>query len=315
VAVSEVIRERIMMECNVDASRISLLPNFVDLRRFQPRLAPLPSSPRKALLFSNYATPGGYADVVAQACATHGLSFEVLGRGYGNPTERPEKILPEYDMVFAHGRAALEALAVGAAVICCDKQGAAPMVTTTNLDWFRRHNFGFRAQTHPITLEYLSEQISAYDSNDAAKVSAQIRDTAGLDAAVDRILDLYQECVSAWSATGSDVRAQHDESLAVADYLRQLSLSIPNPETGSPASSDVQAQLRRLTMENQRLQTDLGQLQAEMHRIQRTLTWRVRQRLFGLRLLQRLYSPIARLIRPPQSADTDPRSAYQERDV
>lgn len=328
VAVSEAIRQRIMAECEVDASRISLISNFVDLQRFVPRSAPLPRIPRKALLFSNYAVSGGYADVVAQVCAQHGLSLHVVGRGYGNATETPERTLLDYDIVFAHGRAALEALAIGAAVICCDKQGAAPMVTTTNLDWFRLNNFGFAAQTHSITAEYLSEQISAYDSEDAAQVSARVRETAGLDAAVDRILDVYQECLSDWSSSRSDATAQNQESLSLADYLRYLSVLVRNPGAGSPMPTDLQAEVQRLTSENHRLQAEVQRLtsenhklQAELHareqemsRISRTLTWRARQHLLSFGWLRRLHAVLARLYQHPQSVDEAPQFGEHGRD-
>ena len=39
-----------------------------------------------------------------------------------------------YDIVFAKARAAIEAMAVGAAVIVCDFDGVGPMVSTENVD-------------------------------------------------------------------------------------------------------------------------------------------------------------------------------------
>src|SRR5437016_9664465 len=51
VAVSAATRERLVSESGVPPDRVRVLPNFVDLKRFQPR-DPLPSRPRRALVFS-----------------------------------------------------------------------------------------------------------------------------------------------------------------------------------------------------------------------------------------------------------------------
>jgi len=51
--------------------------------------------------------------------------------------------------VFAKGKAALESLAVGAAVVLCDARGVGPMVTSSQLDHLRPLNFGLRALRDP----------------------------------------------------------------------------------------------------------------------------------------------------------------------
>ena len=48
--------------------------------------------------------------------------------------ESPELLLPKYEIVFAKGKAAMEAMAVGTAVILCDFSGVGPMVSSTRFD-------------------------------------------------------------------------------------------------------------------------------------------------------------------------------------
>src|SRR5690606_10549363 len=124
-------------------ARVHLRPNAVDLARFRAR-GPLPLRPARALLFSNYAREDTHLPVVREACARAGLPRDVIGAGAGRAVAAPETILGDYDLVFAKGRSALEALAVGAAVVLCDFRGIGPMVTSANLDALRLANLGAR---------------------------------------------------------------------------------------------------------------------------------------------------------------------------
>ena len=60
----------------------------------------------------------------------------------------------KYDLVFGKGRAALEGLAVGAAVVLCDLEGAGPLVRSDRYDELRRRNFGLRALRSPHTADH-----------------------------------------------------------------------------------------------------------------------------------------------------------------
>ena len=51
---------------------------------------------------------------------------------------QPERVLGRYDIVFAKAKAAMEAMAVGAAVVLCDFGGVGPMVTWADFDRLRR---------------------------------------------------------------------------------------------------------------------------------------------------------------------------------
>ncbi len=205
----------------VPPERIETVLNFVDLARFRPR-PPLPRRPGKALVFSNNAAEGSHLPTVRAACAGAGIELEVAGIASGRVAERPEELLPGYDLVFAKGRAAIEALAVGAAVVLCDAAGCGPMVTSGELDRLRPLNFGFRTFDQPLSAPAVSAQIARYDPADAALVSAMMRQTASLDEAVDRYLDLYGQILAEHRARGAGAADVVAESRAGAAYLRWL---------------------------------------------------------------------------------------------
>lgn len=219
VAVDDTCRDRLVCESSVPEDRVSVILNSVDTDQFQPR-APLPAKPARALLFSNGAT---HVDAVREACRRARLTLDVIGADSGNVSTRPQDILGQYDIVFAKARCALEALAVGSAVVLCDKVGVGPMVTTSEMDQLRRLNFGVRTLQGSVNPDVLEKEIARYDAADAAEVSRRIRNGAGREAAIDQIVALYKDVVEEFAETAHDADA---EARAEASYLQQLALHL-----------------------------------------------------------------------------------------
>lgn len=189
--VSELCVKRLHRE-GAPAHQTSPLWNWVDTQHFLPR-APLPAQPQRALVFSNSATAKTHLPAVQAACAQVNLALDVVGLGVNNPTSTPEQLLPNYDIVFAKGKAAMEAMAVGTAVILCDFGGVGPMVTPDNFQQLQPLNFGFQTLTHPLRPEFVLQQLALYDAKQAAQVRELVVKTASLDARVDEIVEVYQQ--------------------------------------------------------------------------------------------------------------------------
>lgn len=220
-------RDQLELEHGIPRERIRLLLNAVDLERFAPR-PPLPARPRRALVFSNYAAEGDHLAALREACAGAGIELAVVGSGVGNSAVRPEAVLPDFDLVFAKGRAALEALAVGCAVVLCDVRGLGEMVSSAELPRLRALNLGRRALQRPVTAAALAAEIARYDAADAAAVSSSIRAEAGLERQLDRLLGLYEEAIR-FAAAAPDDPAHEGE--AAAAYLQRWL-----PRFGPPAA-------------------------------------------------------------------------------
>jgi hypothetical protein len=220
VAVDHTCRDRLLFEHGVPEDRVHVALNAVDLERFRPR-GPLPPRPGRALVFSNAAGgKGSQLAAVREACEAAGIALDVAGSASGKPLERPEEALGRYDLVFAKARAALEAMAVGAAVILCDAVGTGPMVTTGNLSDLRPLNFGMRALRERPTPEALAREIARYDAADAAEVSRRVRAEAGQGALADELVALYREVLDEHRAgPPADPAA---EERAAAAYLQWL---------------------------------------------------------------------------------------------
>jgi hypothetical protein len=227
VAVDRNCRDRMVFEHGIAEQSIHLLTNPVDLQRFARRSS-LPSNPRRALVFSNNADETWVRPVRA-VCQSRGIALEIGGAG--RPIERPEEVLPQYDLVFAKARCAIEALAAGCAVIVCDAQGLSGLVTTSSLEAMRQLNFGARTLRRAIDETTIGAEIDRYDPGDAAAVCERVRQSADSDLLADQFIALYDELCSRPPAGG-------DELLAVSRSLSRMAAQLyAHVGTGQPAST------------------------------------------------------------------------------
>lgn len=247
-------RERVALLLRLPPERIRLIPNWVDTARFAER-SPLPSRPRRALIFSNYATHRGYAAAIEGACKAREIDLDTVGHGVGRHSASPEKLLPHYDIVFAKARCALEAAAVGCAVVLCDRAGLGPAVRSADLDHLRAWNFGMRLLTDSVTSEAVSTRIAGYDCEDARLVSRRLRTEATLDQALARYLALYREAIAS---------ARHNLPLPPTIRLRRY-VEASNAATAhlerQVGTDEVPVVMRRITKTERRaitLRVDRG---------------------------------------------------------
>jgi hypothetical protein len=239
VAVDHPCRDRLLVH-GIPEERIRVLLNFVDLDRFKVRNTPLPARPQRALIFSNYANSQTHLPAVREACRRAHIQLDVVGSGENNESAHPEEIIGEYDLVFAKARCALEALAVGSAVILCDASGVGPMVTMAEFDRLRPLNFGIRTLREPLNPDILEREIERYDSADAAAVSELVRSTAGHESVIDELISLYQEVIDEFQNSARVVN--DEEGRAAARYLRQLKIDFA---THGAASLRMRERLER----------------------------------------------------------------------
>jgi Glycosyltransferase Family 4 len=313
VAVDNTCRDRLVYEHAIPEERIRVLLNFVDLERFKAR-SPLPEHPSRALVFSNNASEQTHLSAIRDACDRAGIKVDSIGISTGNVVARPESVLGEYDIIFAKGRAALESMAVGAAVVLCDSLGVGPLVTASELDHLRPLNFGIRALSEPVSAEAISIQISRYDPNDAAEVSRRIRATAGREPAVDRLELLYEEVIAEFKAKGKG--DENEELLATSRYLRSLGPRLKDQTDAARSwvesqlaakeaeiamgQSEMQAARAWLVTKDSELEATKAQLAdtvARLNHVVESLAWRTANRFGPLknRVERRTYNLFRRL--------------------
>ncbi len=258
VAVSELLADHLSAS-GIPSGRVEVLPNAVDLSRFRPR-STLPPVPQRALVFDNYATEDTSLPLVRRVCGDLGIGLDVVGLGVGNETSTPETLLPRYDLVFASGRGALEALAVGCAVVACNRTSLGGLVTTKDLERMRRLNFGFRLLQNPLTEEDLRREIERYDRSDVAAVTDTVRATAGVDTLVDRFEAIYRDAVADQRA---DPPGPEQEAHAETRYLQWLKRFVHEHEATAERYEWAEADRHRLYAERVEAEDQRHALAAE----------------------------------------------------
>lgn len=259
-AVDEACRARLVAEMGCEKDDIALLPNAVDLERFSPR-TPLPEKPQRALLLTKNIA---HIAAVRAAAQQAGLELDELGSPFGREVDDLHVHLRRYDLVFSTARMALEALAVGCAVVVVDGRGLAGLVTLPLVDEWRSNNMGLRLLTREPTMEAIVTEIGRYDARDAALVSSRIRDTASLSAYLDGVEAIHRELVATPGSlpdATADLRALGG---FVAQWLRRLGEGvIPENFDTLLAANKFAGEHRAVVDENAALRAKIDALNLE----------------------------------------------------
>ena len=213
--------EKLLLSMGAPAALTGIRSNFVDMDRFAPRPG-LPARPARALVFSNYATGQIQLPAIKEACRRLDIPLDVVGRGVGNATDHPGQILGAYDLVFAVGKSALEAMAVGAAVVLCDRTSVGPMVTATEFERLRSFNLGFGAPVEPLSAESLQKQIERYDSADAGRVRDLVRSRCGLPAAAALLVEDYRQVIEEADAARAAAKSEREGERSIGRSIAVL---------------------------------------------------------------------------------------------
>jgi len=242
----------------IPKEKVAVIENFVNLRRFSSVRTP-PERPRRALLFGNSAASGPMIPALESFCREQGLELDKLGHCFGSMQDRPEHVLPEYDVVFAGGKSALEAMACGCAVIPFVSSLAGELVTPENLSRWTATNFSPRLHSPApaVNAAWLRDQLHAYDPQKTAEVTHQVRRSHDLQHAVNRLEATYQTALQKHSERPAV--AKTGEWSELARYLEQVAADYENAvHSAQDRTRDLECVIEKLRDAERRL--------AEAHR-------------------------------------------------
>jgi hypothetical protein len=186
--VRQLLRDRLGKENGIAADKIEFLGNAVDLSQFPEPRYPA-SKLRSATIF---AYERAHRDLIAHACRARDIVFDPVGLGGPNPIAQPSRVLPKYDLAFATGRMALEALASGCAVIILDKFGLGGLVTPDRFEEFQTVNFAPGVLSGPVDINAILREIDRFKPDEAAQVTGRVHKECGLEQYIDRLLQSYE---------------------------------------------------------------------------------------------------------------------------
>ncbi len=186
--------ERYTEEVTLNDKYIQVIFNWSDTSKFKQRIH-FATAPKKALVFSNYASDENYLNYIKEACRRCNISLDVMGLLVGNYQPQPQLFLDQYDIIFAKAKAAIEAMCTGAAVIVCDANGYAGRVTKENFDFLRMYNFGRKTMTQSYHIDHIVRDIESYNVDENKSISDLIRSSASLDQYMDQLMGIYTTCI------------------------------------------------------------------------------------------------------------------------
>ncbi len=215
VAVDKTRLDRLVIENGIPEDKVTILQNGVDTRRFRPRRA-LPKAPKRAAVFSSYVRSRRDLVDLRAACQQCGLSLDVIGSGMKRLVSEPENILRNYDLVFAIGRSALEAMAIGTGVIIWGVEGLGGFVDSHNFTRFQDSNFGRRA-LRPAGVADLIDEINRFNRDEAQAVQQNVRANLNQSYLVDQHIALYHQVINESQVVVHD---PHSEMKMASYYLK-----------------------------------------------------------------------------------------------
>ena len=195
-------RERYFLNTNfINQNDVEVIFNWYNPARFRLK-ENINDVPKKALIFSNYMRKDNVFDSINSACSQLNIKLDIVGQNSGTLNVFPEKILADYDIVFAKAKAGIEALSTGASLIVCDFMGLAGMVLTENVERFRNYNFGMKLMTRSVTTDLIVDELKKYDSKDVLFVSTYVRQNSNFTSIVTQLEELYLNSINEYKLIG-----------------------------------------------------------------------------------------------------------------
>ncbi len=219
LAMSRTLKERMLIETGLPEKAVEVVLNGVHTGRFR-MVRPAPERLKRALFYNGHHRPDSPTlEAIEKACRNCGLELEFAGKHLYRRINCPERELPGYDLVFAGGKSAIDALACGCAVVILGRNSCGELVTLENFDRYRQVNFSVAANCPPPSLKFVEDQIRRYNAETAGAVTQRVRTECTMDEVVDRLELVYAGVIDIARRQPLDPEA---EIRAAGAYLRRL---------------------------------------------------------------------------------------------
>lgn len=220
LAVSRTLANRMIIEMNLDPADVSVLLNTLEVGRFNEVRA-LPEVPARALFYNKMHGPDSpVVGAIREAASRVGIELDCVGRHFERMISDPERVLPTYDIVFASGRSAIDALAAGCAVVVLGRTSCGEMVVPENYGRLREVNFAIAVNSPPSSADMIEKELRRYSAVECGLVSRRLREEADSASGIRTLVGIYEDVIARHNRTPEDLPA---ERRAMAKYLRRLS--------------------------------------------------------------------------------------------
>lgn len=227
IAISAMIKQVLVREEQIPGEKIDVVPNFVDLGRFSP-VNRINEHPRRILLMSNYFQD---AETLQKACElAGGLELSWIGEK-STPVWEVEKYIEQADIVVTLGQGALQAMAMGRAVIVAGTISSDGLVTPANFEDMLAVNFNGHlrkfhgmGESRPMSAEELAEEIKKFDRESAEALMDRVREEFNVSRIADKLLAIYGRAADQFNDAWADRPSARLEGVSrdLGEYLAIL---------------------------------------------------------------------------------------------
>lgn len=217
IAISEEVRRMLIREEGVIENEVSIVPNFVDLNNFTPQ-NPINECPRKVLLLTTYFSTEG---MVRGACELAG-NLELKQIGQGELVWNVSDYIEWADVVITSGRGALEAMAMGRAVIVFRLGGSDGLIRPDNFEVSLASNFNGHSLNLNLTVEQLAEHMLGYNLADVETLKETVRSRFATEKVAEKLLEVYETTIEEYKARWTPGKIEERLTGIISDLSRTL---------------------------------------------------------------------------------------------
>jgi hypothetical protein len=208
---------------------VHIVPNFFDPERIP--FCPTPAHNRKAALFFGHIKANSREyEILEKGAQRAGFTLSPIGVASGVVESDPASLLKDFEMVFASGRSAIEAMASGCAVAPISAETIGELITLQNFERLSGINFCAEQTDAPISEETVCARLTEIDAHDRAEVAGRIREQSTLDQTIKRLTAIYDEVVESFDES---LCPDVDRELhAASQFISTLALSSKQLDAG-----------------------------------------------------------------------------------
>jgi O-antigen biosynthesis protein len=250
IAVSDFVRKVLIEKDNLPPELIEVVPNFVDTARFAAK-HPINERPRKVLLLTNYFRAEG---IIAEACK---ISGDIELKEIGTQVEsvwNVEDFIEWADVVITSGRGAVQAMAMGRAVVIYLPMASDGLVTPANFEAGLACNFNGQAFAYNFTAEQLATQINSYTLSQVTEVTARVRQNLSTQAVATRLLAVYNRAIENYQAKWAGEKTRAKLLGTLSDLADHFSLFKDLDEGQAHTTAQLNWAQKQLSQSNEREQ-------------------------------------------------------------
>lgn len=226
IAMAQGMKDEMETLHQIPRSSITVVNNAVNLERYN-RVRTPPARITRAIAFGNNFVPNADTEQLSALCREQDITLDFFGLNLGNVHARPEHLLQDYDLAFAIGRCAIEAMACGCAVIPVSSGMAGTLVTPENFSRWAASNFAPRWNNPAdrVSAEWLAEELARYRPDSIAAVTQHLREEYNLDKAISALETIYHNAIRAFPVPDDRTADLTDLALYLEGLSRDVDLT------------------------------------------------------------------------------------------